>query len=125
MNIKVIRDSMNKITGFEARGHTNSNEAGKDIICAAISALLQSCYIGVKEVINLKPHFVKRSGYLKFGIPDSLNADDEKRVHFLLDTIYHSILAISRENAEYIFIEEVLPEHSKNKNSRLKRQQKT
>ena len=40
--------------GFTSTGHANHGEAGEDIVCSAISALTQTCCLGLTEVIGLK-----------------------------------------------------------------------
>lgn len=39
ISITVFHDSQNQISGIECRGHADFDEYGKDILCAAVSAL--------------------------------------------------------------------------------------
>ena len=43
-----------RIAGFSAKGHTGFAEAGEDIVCSAISALTQTCCLGLVQVVGLK-----------------------------------------------------------------------
>ena len=43
-----------RTVGFTSSGHANYGEAGNDIVCSAISALTQTCCLGLTEVIGLK-----------------------------------------------------------------------
>ena len=43
-----------RTVGFTSAGHANHGEAGEDIVCSAISALTQTCYLGLIQVIGLK-----------------------------------------------------------------------
>ena len=43
-----------RTVGFTSTGHANHGEAGKDIVCSAISALTQTCCLGLVEVVGLK-----------------------------------------------------------------------
>ena len=43
-----------RTVGFTSTGHANHGEAGEDIVCSAISALTQTCCLGLTEVIGLK-----------------------------------------------------------------------
>jgi len=47
---------------IEAKGHANYNEHGKDIICAAVSALMQT--------LELRGTATKQSGYMKVSTED-------------------------------------------------------
>ena len=40
--------------GFTSAGHADCGEAGEDIVCSAISALTQTCYLGLVQVVGLK-----------------------------------------------------------------------
>ena len=39
-----------------ARGHSGYADSGSDIVCAAISVLMQTLHIGLVDVLGLKPH---------------------------------------------------------------------
>ena len=43
-----------RTVGFTSTGHANHGEAGNDIVCSAISALTQTCCLGLVEVVGLK-----------------------------------------------------------------------
>lgn len=43
-----------RTVGFLSAGHANCGEAGDDIVCSAISALTQTCYLGLVQVVGLK-----------------------------------------------------------------------
>ena len=40
--------------GFTSTGHAGYGEAGEDIVCSAISALTQTCCLGLVQVVGLK-----------------------------------------------------------------------
>jgi len=43
-----------RTVGFTSTGHANCGEAGEDIVCSAISALTQTCYLGLVQVVGLR-----------------------------------------------------------------------
>jgi len=43
-----------RTVGFISSGHANHGEAGEDIVCSAISALTQTCCLGLVQVVGLK-----------------------------------------------------------------------
>ncbi|PKM41485.1 MAG: ribosomal-processing cysteine protease Prp [Firmicutes bacterium HGW-Firmicutes-9] len=43
-----------RTVGFTSTGHANQGEAGEDIVCSAISALTQTCCLGLVQVVGLK-----------------------------------------------------------------------
>ena len=42
-----------RTVGFTSAGHANHGEAGEDIVCSAISALTQTCCLGLIQVVGL------------------------------------------------------------------------
>ena len=43
-----------RTVGFSSAGHAGFGEAGEDIVCSAICALTQTCYLGLVGVVGLK-----------------------------------------------------------------------
>ena len=43
-----------RTVGFTSTGHAGYGEAGEDIVCSAISALTQTCYLGLTQVVGLR-----------------------------------------------------------------------
>jgi len=42
-----------RTAGFTSTGHAGYGEAGEDVVCSAISALTQTCLLGLTEVVGL------------------------------------------------------------------------
>lgn len=84
-----------------ANGHTGYAEEGKDIVCAAVSALLQTFVLWLKneygEMLNLK----KKKGFLSFTFP----ADNKSE--FVLSIFLNGLKEISRTYSKYVTLEEV------------------
>lgn len=51
--ITVYRDRERDIHGFSIQGHAQSAPEGKDIVCAAVSAIVQTAIFGLSEVAGL------------------------------------------------------------------------
>ncbi|MCR5721935.1 MAG: ribosomal-processing cysteine protease Prp [Lachnospiraceae bacterium] len=66
------RDSNDKLTGFECKGHAGYAEAGEDIVCAAISILTINFVNSVELLTDSFPEVVEDSdkGYLKVTIKE-------------------------------------------------------
>ena len=45
ITITMHRDKRDRYTGFTIKGHADYDEAGSDIVCAAVSALSQPCWV--------------------------------------------------------------------------------
>ena len=57
-----------RLHGFEVEGHAGYGEYGKDIVCAGVSAITQSCLLGLKEVLGDDVRYEKRPGYLRVNV---------------------------------------------------------
>jgi hypothetical protein len=62
-----------RTVGFSSTGHANHGEAGEDIVCSAISALTQTCYLGLVQVVGLKA-----------GKDFAYSIDEEEGMHCVL-----------------------------------------
>lgn len=47
LEVTFYRDDRDRVSGFLARGHADYEEDGKDIVCAAVSAVLQAARLGL------------------------------------------------------------------------------
>ena len=43
-----------RAVGFTSTGHANFGEAGEDVVCSAISAITQTCVLGLTQVAGLR-----------------------------------------------------------------------
>ncbi len=71
--------------GFTCAGHANHGEVGNDIVCSAVSALTQTCLIGLTEVI---------------GIQAGISVDEADGIRCILDT---DTVGAQAEQAELLF----------------------
>lgn len=43
-----------RTVGFTSAGHAGCGEAGEDLVCSAVSAVTQTCLLGLTDVLGLK-----------------------------------------------------------------------
>ena len=70
----IYRDPLENIVGFEVSGHSGYSERGKDIVCAAVSAIVQTAVIGLTEVLGIKVDYRQKAGEARCIIPKSFHA---------------------------------------------------
>lgn len=63
------------IVAVEAKGHTGYADSGSDIICAAVSSVIQTALLGLKELCQFKTESVIRDGYIKFSVSPASEKD--------------------------------------------------
>ena len=81
-----------KIIRFKISGHTGKAEAGKDVLCAAISSIAQSTAVGLTEILKLDPELKFDDGFMEV----ILNEQDYKNeiVQVLMETCLKSLKEI-------------------------------
>ncbi|HHW54258.1 MAG: ribosomal-processing cysteine protease Prp [bacterium] len=97
INIAIERDKGGRIVAFRVRGHAGYATYGKDIVCAAVSALTQAAIIGLEEYLALEPTVVIEPGLLECTLkerPEGLAA----QVDAILETM---LLGLGGVAAEY------------------------
>ncbi|MGH7729307.1 MAG: ribosomal-processing cysteine protease Prp [Vulcanimicrobiaceae bacterium] len=62
-------------SSFVAGGHAGWDEPGHDVLCAAISALLQAAWLGLAEVAVVAVEGERRPGHLSLRWPPGALAD--------------------------------------------------
>ncbi len=64
-----------RITGFECKGHSGYAEEGKDIVCAAVSALTTTCVNALESVAGVKPEVDIKEARMIVSLPNGENHD--------------------------------------------------
>ena len=107
ITINVERNVNNEIVSFSLNGHAGYDVQGKDIVCAAVSAVTNMALIGLGEKLKLNLKFEKsEGGYLKVGLPEDINKDDMMVAQFLLESLVTEYLDIESSYGKYILVKE-------------------
>lgn len=105
INILIIYNK-SSIVEFSADGHSNFDELGKDIVCAAVSAVTQTAVIGLVDVLSIDVKLKRCDGYLKCILPADLSVEDRRNANIVLDTMFSGLKSIQYGYKDYISIEE-------------------
>ena len=94
-------------SGVTCKGHTGYAEAGEDIVCAAVSSVVQTALLGLLTVAKIKVDFLRidNEGKLSFALPDGL---DEKKAHdaqVILDTMLCGVSDLREGFSDFINLE--------------------
>ena len=98
IKINVIRHD-SKIKEISVKGHANSNEYGKDLVCAGVSAI---CVGGLNALTeeNFDIHISEGDVEIR-AIKDISNKDE-----IVLETILTQLKAVSEGQSKYVKISE-------------------
>lgn len=103
--IKVIiyEDNEGHLYRYAVEGHSNYAEHGKDIVCAAVSAISQTILFALGSNSNIGYCIDDKSGYIDVLATDEGRA--EKEVQVLFKAFKIGIKAIQEEYSDYVKME--------------------
>lgn len=96
--IKVLihRDSKGRIESFRVQGHADFSDAGNDIICAAVSVLVQNGINSIETLLHVKIPDVSREGFVECQIP-ALEDHVSEKVQLLLESMAYGLQCLADE----------------------------
>jgi uncharacterized protein YsxB (DUF464 family) len=94
------------IQEFTVKGHAGYDEPGKDIVCAAVSAVVQTAVIGLTDVAGVHPEHTQHKGLLHCALPDDMSKEQKKAAGVILQTMLAGLQSIQSGYPDLIFIEE-------------------
>ena len=76
------------IVGIECKGHSGYARSGKDIVCAALSAVVQTAALGVMQVAEVSADYRvdEATGYLRLVLPADISATQRQKAQAILQT---------------------------------------
>ena len=68
----------NSVVGIQTSGHTGYAREGKDIVCAAVSAVVQTAYLGVKNLTEVEVEYQSEEGFFRGEVLNGPEKEQEK-----------------------------------------------
>ena len=91
---------------FAVKGHAGYEEAGRDIVCAAVSAVAQTAVIGLTDVVGIRPETVQKDGLLHCILPDKMSEKEQAMAGTVLRTMLAGLRSIKYGYPDLLSIEE-------------------
>ncbi|MHB8125924.1 MAG: ribosomal-processing cysteine protease Prp [Desulfitobacteriaceae bacterium] len=88
-------DAKNRVHQFELCGHAGFAEEGKDLVCAAISALSIAAVNGLEHFLTVPPIVEDADGFLICTLRD-ISEEDLDHAQWIIQTMYFGIENIQR-----------------------------
>ena len=90
-----------------SEGHTGYAQQGEDIVCAALSALVQGAAIGILKVVGVKAEYRvnEEKGSLDLVIPKEIGTQEQHDCNVILGTLLASVKDLREGYSEYIEVE--------------------
>lgn len=85
--------------GITVDGHAGYAESGKDIVCAAVSAITQTLVVSLDSFTNDRITHTEHDGYIKIDYKDL-----SERGKLLVDSFFIGICGVANAYPEYLAI---------------------
>ena len=96
-----------RITGFSVSGHSGYAEAGSDIVCAAISAVVTMAEATINDVCGAKAKVRVKSDTARITLTLPASCDEEESVQAVLAGMMLYLCSLRDEYPDYIEVLEV------------------
>ena len=100
IKIKIKRNPKRNIIDFTVKGHAQADQPGEDIVCAAISAIVQTALFGLKKYLGLEFEYQIKDGFLRCLLADEIANDSQ--VKAILETMVIGLKETEKEYSQYI-----------------------
>ncbi|MFY9666086.1 MAG: ribosomal-processing cysteine protease Prp [Candidatus Cybelea sp.] len=100
LELTFYRDERDRLCGLRARGHADFADHGKDIVCAAVSAVLQAAHLGLREHARAEVMARQEPGELELRLHE--NQRDRESVRAILATAELAVEQIARRFPKHV-----------------------
>ena len=96
-----------RITGFSVSGHSGYSEAGSDIVCAAISAVVTMAEATINDVLGAKAKVRVKNEDARITLTLPASCDEEEAVQAVLAGMMLTLCSLRDDYPDYIEVLEV------------------
>jgi uncharacterized protein YsxB (DUF464 family) len=100
IEINITEDSRGRLSSVFATGHAEFGEFPNDVVCAAVSAILQAAYAGLQDVAHVQFDGTHSSGRLEIPIP--AGDRDRAEVSAIVQTAAISLEQLARQYPDHL-----------------------
>ena len=91
-----------RITGFSISGHSGYAEAGSDIVCAAISAVVTMAETTINDVLGAKAKVRVKDEQARISLTLPASCDEEESVQAVLTGLMLTLAGMRDDYPDYI-----------------------
>ena len=96
-----------RITGFSVSGHSGYAEAGSDIVCAAISAVVTMAEATINDVCGAKAKVRVKDEQARITLTLPVSCDEEETVQAVLAGMMVTLINLQEQYPDFIEVLEV------------------
>ena len=82
-----IKRKAGYVTGLTVSGHAGSAPKGEDLVCAAVSALVQTYFFSLQRLLNLNMDADIDDGFLSFNLPGNISSETRNKATLLAESM--------------------------------------
>jgi len=112
LEVTFYRDGSHRPSGFSARGHVDLADRGEDVVCAAVSGILQAARLGLEQHAGAVAKAEQRPGELEVELREDRR--DLESVGAIVATAELAVEQIARQYPEHVRLKRVSPQASTN-----------
>lgn len=107
MTVVKVERKFGHIVFVEASGHTGFGVEGEDIVCAALSSIIQTAMLGLMSVagLNIKLERDDDAGYLKAVLPENISESERHNADMILETMLCGVSDLYESYSHFIKLE--------------------
>ena len=91
-----------RITGFSISGHSGYAEAGSDIVCAAVSAVVTMAEATINDVLGAKAKVRVKDEQARISLTLPVSCDEEESVQAVLTGMMLTLCGMRDDYPDYI-----------------------
>lgn len=110
MTVVTVKRLGGSIISVNAKGHTGYLPEGEDIVCAALSAIIQTAGLGIIHVAKIPADIRIQDGAYSIILPDKIDKSSAQRAESILQTMMLGLSDLENGYPEHIKIKEITGE---------------
>ena len=106
ISVRLKKSPEGTVRGFCVTGHAGQAPRGEDIVCAGVSAVVQTALIGLDEVADVCGTYTIDEGGIQCTLPEEMTQATAFCVQTILKTMALGLVSIAEQYPEYVRIKE-------------------
>lgn len=107
MTVITVKREDGRISEVVIKGHSGYAKSGRDIVCAAVSAIAQTALLGLVEYSQEKVDYtVGEDGFMRFTVPEGKNETERARLETIAETMVLGLKDVRSGYEAFVKLEE-------------------
>lgn len=104
--IKVVfQREKHRWCSFQSKGHSDYKDSGEDIVCAAISAIVQTALLGIKAFDQDTSNYSIEDGFLEWDLALKSNHEFDLQIQSIITAAALGCLNIAVQYSQFVSVE--------------------